>query len=142
MPSTYRQTLVALDQATGELRDAFMRQALPIILAYSYLATGAGAIPIPFVDLLLLPGIQVKMVMELAELHGQPLTGERFTELATTLGLGMVARQAAREVAKFVPIVGAAAGAALAGASTYALGRAFASITRRFTKGTSPSQAP
>ena len=37
----------------------------------------------------------------------------------------MMARQAAREVMKVIPVVGAAAGAALAGASTYALGRAF-----------------
>ena len=124
LPSTYRQTLVALDRDTGELRDAYLRQALPIILGYSYFAAGAGAIPIPFVDLFILPGIQIKMVMELAELHGQPMTGQRFREIATTLGLGMMARQAAREMAKFIPVLGAAAGAALAGASTYALGRA------------------
>jgi uncharacterized protein (DUF697 family)/predicted GTPase len=124
LPDLYRQTLLALDRATGELRDARMVQATPIILGYSYLAVAAGAIPIPFIDLFILPGIQMKMVAELATLHGQPMTAERFRELAATLGLSMIARQAAREVSKFIPIVGAAAGAALAGASTYALGRA------------------
>ena len=64
----------------------------------------------------------MKMVAELAKLHGQEMTAERFREMAATLGLSMMARQAAREVSKFIPIVGAAAGAALAGASTYALG--------------------
>lgn len=125
LPNAYRQTLVALDRLTGELRDAFLQQAMPIILGYSYLAAGVGAIPVPFVDLFILPGVQIKMVMEIAKLHNQPMTGERFTELASTLGLGMLARQASREIAKFIPVVGAAASAALAGASTYALGRAF-----------------
>jgi len=125
LPGAYRQTLLALDRETGVFREAFLQRAMPIILGYSYFAAGAGAIPIPFIDLVILPGIQIKMVMELAELHGQPLTGERFAEVATTLGMGIMARQAAREIMKIIPVIGAAAGAALAGASTYALGRAF-----------------
>ena len=125
LPDLYRQTLVALDRTTGELSDSYIAKAMPIILGYSYLATAAGAIPIPFVDLLLLPAIQIKMVMQIAKLYGQPFTRERFTEMTATLGMSMMARQAAREISKFIPFVGAAAGAAMAGASTYALGRAF-----------------
>jgi uncharacterized protein (DUF697 family)/predicted GTPase len=138
LPGAYRQTLTALDRATGELRDAASRQALPIILGYSYLASAAGAIPIPFVDLFILPGIQTKMVMELAKLYGQPTTGERFREAAATLGLGMMARQGVRELVKVVPIVGVAAGAALAGASTFALGKAFCFYYQRLREGHIP----
>jgi uncharacterized protein (DUF697 family) len=98
---------------------------MPRILAYSTLAATAGAIPIPWLDLLVLPGIQARMVYHLAELYGQPLSGQRFMELASTLGLGIVVRQAAREVIKFIPWVGSVAGGALAGASTFALGKAF-----------------
>jgi uncharacterized protein (DUF697 family) len=141
LPELYRQTLVALDRTTHELRDAYIAQAMPIILGFSYLAAAAGAIPIPFIDLFILPGIQVKMVMELAALHGQPLTGKGFAELAATLGLGMMARQAAREVSKFIPVVGAAAGAALAGASTYALGRAFCFYYQAIHEGHVPEPA-
>jgi uncharacterized protein (DUF697 family) len=141
LPVLYRQTLVTLDQATHELRDAHLAQALPLILGYSYLAAGAGAIPIPFLDLFILPGIQTKMVMELAKLYGQPLSGKGFLELASTLGMGMVARQAAREVAKFIPFFGLAAGAALAGASTYALGRAFCYYYRSVHEGHVPEPA-
>ena len=68
LPNAYRQTLVALDRVSGEMRDAISRQAMPIILGYSYLAVAAGAIPIPFIDMLILPGIQIEMVMELAKL--------------------------------------------------------------------------
>ena len=45
--------------------------------------------------------------------------------MATSLGIGILARQAVREVVKFIPYVGSVAGAAVAWASTYALGRAF-----------------
>ncbi len=141
LPSVYRQTLVALDRTTSELRDAVLQQAMPTILGYSYLAAAAGAIPIPFVDLFLLPGIQVQMVRELAKRYGQPMDAERFSELATTLGLGMAARQAVREVAKFIPFVGAAAGAAMAGASTFALGRAFCFYYRAVHEGHVPDPA-
>ena len=124
LPRAYRQTLRALDQASGELQDLYARRALPHIIGYSTLAATAGAIPIPWVDLFILPGIKTRMIYHLAQLYGQPLTGRRFVELASSLGLGMVVRQAIREVTKFIPYVGSVAGAALAGASTFALGKA------------------
>jgi uncharacterized protein (DUF697 family)/predicted GTPase len=125
LPAAYRQTLVTLQEAMRELKDLYARHALPRIIAYSTLAATAGAIPIPWLDLLILPGIQTQMIYHLAQFYGQPLTGRRFLELASTLGLGMVMRQAAREVVKFIPVVGSVAGGVLAGASTFALGKAF-----------------
>jgi uncharacterized protein (DUF697 family) len=125
LPAGYRQTLITLDEATKELQDLFARRALPHILGYSSLAATAGAIPIPWVDLLILPGIQTRMIYHLAQLYGQPLSAQRFMEMASTLGMGMAMRQAVREVVKFIPIVGSVAGAALAGGATYALGKAF-----------------
>jgi uncharacterized protein (DUF697 family) len=125
LPKGYRQSLIALDESTGEFRDAALKKAMPLIISYSTLAAGAGAIPVPFIDLLLLPAIQAKMVSELAQGYGQPLTAERFWEIASSLGTGVLARQAGREAAKFIPGIGVVAGAALAAATTYALGRAF-----------------
>jgi uncharacterized protein (DUF697 family) len=125
LPAAYRQTLITLDEATRELQDLYARRALPHILGYSSLAATAGAIPIPWVDMLVLPGIQTRMIYHLAELYGQPLTGRRFLEMASSLSMGMLVRQAVREVVKFIPVVGSVAGAALAGAATFALGKAF-----------------
>jgi uncharacterized protein (DUF697 family) len=125
LPAAYRHTLVSLDTATRELKDLYARHALPHILGYSSLAASAGAIPIPWVDLLLIPGIQTRMIYHLADFYGQPLSGRRFLELASTLGIGMAFRQAVRELVKFIPMVGSVAGAALAAASTLALGKAF-----------------
>jgi uncharacterized protein (DUF697 family) len=125
LPAAYRQTLLQLEQATRSLQDIFARHALPHILGYSSLAATAGAIPIPWVDLFLLPGIQTQMIYHLAQFYGQPLSRERFLEFAGTLGVGLLVRQGIREVVKFIPFVGSVAGAALAGSTTFALGKAF-----------------
>jgi uncharacterized protein (DUF697 family)/predicted GTPase len=125
LPDAYGQTLRQLSAMTSELKDLYARAAMPRIMAYSTLAATAGAIPVPWLDLFILPGIQTRMVYHLAELYGQPLTGVRFMELASTLGLGIMMRQAAREVIKFIPWVGSVAGGALGFATTFALGKAF-----------------
>jgi uncharacterized protein (DUF697 family) len=141
LPKAYRQTLLALDESTHEFRDAAVKRAMPLILSYSTLAAGAGAIPVPFVDLLLIPGIQAKMVHALAEVYGQPMTTERFWEIASALGTGVMARQAVRETAKFIPGIGVAAGAALAWGITFALGRAFCQYFQAIREGHMPDPA-
>jgi uncharacterized protein (DUF697 family)/predicted GTPase len=125
LPSAYRQTLATLDQSTHELKDLYAQAALPHILGYSSLAATAGAIPVPWVDMVLLAGIQTRMIYHLADFYGQPLTAQRFAELASTLGLGMLARQATREVLKIIPGFGSVVSAVSAAAATFALGKAF-----------------
>ncbi len=124
LPAAYRQTLLRLKEATDTLKDAHQRHAEPIILGYTSLAGTAGAVPIPFVDMVLLPGIQAKMAHHLGQIYGQPMTPERLRELAAAIGVGMISRQLVRQVVKFIPVVGSALGATVAAASTYALGRA------------------
>jgi len=133
LPGALGQTLVSLDRATGELQDLYSRRAEPYILSYSALAATAGAVPVPLVDLVLLPTIQTRMVYHLAQLAGQPMTGQRFAELASALGMGLLTRQLARQLFrslfKVIPFVGqtvgAVAGGAMGWAATYALGKAF-----------------
>jgi uncharacterized protein (DUF697 family) len=125
LPATYAQTLATFETLAHSLKDIYARQALPYLIGYSSLAATAGAVPIPWLDLLVLPGIQAQMINHLARLYGQPLSGKRFLEVASTLGLGMLVRQASREVVKFIPYVGSVAGGMLAGSSTFALGKAF-----------------
>ncbi|HEX4608059.1 MAG TPA: DUF697 domain-containing protein [Urbifossiella sp.] len=125
LPGAYRQTLLRLAEATEALKEVHLRHAVPVILGYASMAASAGALPVPFLDLLVIPGIQSRMVTHLARMYGQPMSHERFKEVAASLGAGLVARQAVREVVKVIPYVGSVAGAAVAWASTYALGRAF-----------------
>jgi uncharacterized protein (DUF697 family) len=125
LPEAFRQSLLTLEKATKTLQDYYSREALPYILGYSSLAATAGAIPMPWIDLLILPGIQTQMIYHLARLYGQPLSGERFLELSGTLGMGIALRQAIRELVKFIPFVGSLAGATMAASATFALGKAF-----------------
>jgi uncharacterized protein (DUF697 family) len=139
LPGAYRQTLITLDEATHELQDLYAKHALPHIMGYSSLAATAGAIPIPWLDLVIIPGIQTRMIYHLARYYGQPLTGQRFLEMASSLGMGVLLRQATREVMKFIPVVGSVAGSALAGASTFALGKAFCYYYSAVHKGHVPN---
>jgi uncharacterized protein (DUF697 family)/predicted GTPase len=141
LPEAYRQTMLTLDRATHEFTDRQTRDAQPVILGYSGLAATAGAVPVPWLDLLILPGIQSQMIGHLARRSGRPLDGRRFAELATSLGLGLLARQALRELTKLIPYVGSVAGAALAAASTYALGQAYLYYERAVLQGHVPNAA-
>jgi uncharacterized protein (DUF697 family) len=145
LPAAQAQSLRTLEAAQRDLQDLFARRAVPTILGYSSLAATAGAVPIPFVDLVLISGIQTRMVYDLANLYGQPMTTRRLGELASTLGLGMLTRQASRELIKVIPglgtVLGSVAGGALAGASTYALGKAFCYYYRAVLQGHVPSAA-
>lgn len=138
LPAAYRQTLLSLTEATRELQDLYARIALPHIIGYSSMAASAGAVPIPGLDLMILPAIQTRMIAHLARLYGQPLTATRFLELSSALGMGLMLRHAVRQLAKFVPVVGSMVGSALAGASTFALGKAFCYYYRAVHQGHVP----
>jgi uncharacterized protein (DUF697 family) len=129
LPDAQAQTLRNLGEALTSLQDAFVRRAMPTILSYSSLATTVGALPIPFVDVVMLSGLQSRMIYALARLYGQPLTAGRFLEVAGSLGLGLLMRMGARSAVKNIPwvgtILGSVTGGVMGGASTYALGRAF-----------------
>lgn len=141
LPDAYRQTLLRLKEATEALKDVHLRHAVPVILGYSTMAATAGGIPIPFVDMVIIPGIQARMAQHLAEFYGQPMTIDRFKEIAAAVGVGMVSRQLARQATKFIPVVGSAIGAAVGGASTYALGRALCYYFQATCEGHVPDAA-
>lgn len=141
LPDAFRQSLVRTNELTAKLKDLHQQHAGPIILGYATLAGTAGALPIPFVDLVLLPGIQTRMVYHLAKIYGQEMTAVRFLELAGSIGIGMLAKTAVRQVAKLIPGVGSAAGAALAAASTFALGKAFCLYYEQIHEGHLPDAA-
>ena len=141
LPDAYRQTLLRLKEATETLKDIHLRHAVPVILGYSTLAATAGGVPLPFVDMVLIPGIQGRMAQHLAGLYGQPMTVDRFREIAAAVGVGMVSRQLIRQATKFIPIFGSAVGAAVGGASTYALGRALCYYFEAVCEGHVPDAA-
>lgn len=141
LPEAYRQTLLQLKEATEALKDVHLRHAVPVIMGYSTMAATAGAVPVPFVDMVIIPGIQARMAQHIAGLYGQPMTTERFKEIAAAVGVGMISRQLARQATKFIPVVGSAVGAAVGGASTYAFGRALCYYFQAVHEGHVPNAA-
>ncbi|MFO0876931.1 MAG: DUF697 domain-containing protein [Gemmataceae bacterium] len=145
LPDAQAGTLRALLVAQRDLQDLFAQRAAPTIVAYSTLAGTAGAVPIPVVDLLLISAVQTRLVYDLANLYGQPMSPQRLGELAGTLGLGLLGRHAGRSLIKVVPglgsVVGSVAGGALAAASTYALGKALVYYYQAVLEGHVPDPA-
>ncbi|HNI22126.1 MAG TPA: hypothetical protein PLK47_04945, partial [Plasticicumulans sp.] len=89
---------------------------------------------LPAAGAVAVPAAQAKLLHNLATLYGltldRRLVGEFLGALGAGVGAGYLARWAGREIAKLIPgwgqTVGAAWGAATAGASTWALGEAAA----------------
>jgi uncharacterized protein (DUF697 family) len=141
LPDAYRQTLLRLKEATDTLKDIHLRHAVPVILGYSTLAATAGGVPIPFVDMVIIPGIQARMAQHLAGVYGQPMTVDRFREIAAAVGVGVISRQLIRQATKLIPIFGSAVGAAVGGTSTYAMGRALCYYFEAVCEGHVPDAA-
>jgi uncharacterized protein (DUF697 family) len=121
-PHAMYQTLQQLPQLTKELKSLHFRQAQPHILAYAVLAGAAGATPLPIADLPLISALQLKMLHTVASIYNQPMKVKTFLELAGTFGAGLLLRQGARSLLKFIPGFGNAISGLYAGATTYALG--------------------
>lgn len=139
LPEAFRESLATMDGAMALLKDVHQAAAAPWIAGYASLAATAAAVPVPFVDLLVLPGVQVRMIHHLAKIYGQPMSSARMVELGGALGLGLLTRQGLRELAKLVPYAGSALAATFAWASTYALGRAFCLYLEEVHRGHVPS---
>jgi uncharacterized protein (DUF697 family) len=107
-------------------------QAEKTVKKYVYWSIGAGLIPVPLVDLAALTGIQLKMIADLAKEYGIKFSKDSGKALLSSLLGGSVTAKGgpiAASAVKGVPLVGQAAGAltmpAVAGASTYAVGKVF-----------------
>ena len=107
-------------------------QALDRIKKYMYWSMGAGLIPIPAIDMGAVLAIQLKMVAVLAKQYGQNFSKQAGKAFIGSLVGGFLPVAGASPLAsliKAVPLIGQTAGVlampALAGASTYAVGKVF-----------------
>ena len=121
-PHAVYQTLRQLPELRHELKSLHFRQAQPHILGYAFAAAAVGAVPLPIADLPAISALQLKMLHTVASIYRQPLRVKSFLELISTVGLGVLFRQAARSLLKLIPGFGSAVSGFHAGATTYALG--------------------
>ena len=120
------------------------QKALKTVRKYMWWNIGAGLIPLPFVDLVALSGVQLKMLAEISKIYGVPfqancgkavagsLLGAAFPRLAVGTGvnyLDFMTGGAVVSLLKTVPLVGPVAAVTesvlLNGGSAWALGKAF-----------------
>ena len=83
-----------------------------------------GLIPLPFVDLVPLLGIQSGLVLSIARIYGYKITLSRAKELIATFGIGLIARTIFQQLSKLGGIPGWILSAAIAAATTMAIGYA------------------
>ncbi len=133
LPLGLRGMLGQTAEARQAIRDDLFRKAHPHIVAYAMAAGGAGAVPLPVVDVPLVLTAQAKMLHTIAEIYSQPMDLQRMTEIAGALGFGFLTRLGVRELVKLVPVpgLGPSVSALYAAASTYALG---AALCRYFSR--------
>jgi uncharacterized protein (DUF697 family) len=109
-------------------RQAQTEIAQVLVKSASAISTAIGAQPIPLADLPILTTLQLVMVSGIMYISGRERSLRAATEFVAALGVnvgaGMVLREGARAVLKFFPGWGNVVCGMVAGAGTYAIGRA------------------
>lgn len=111
----------------GRELPAYRRQAAQRIIRNATLVSlAAGLEPIPLIDIPILIGTQVRLVLRLAALYGEPIDSaealKHARELVVTMIGGLTMRFLAEQAAKAVPFGGDIIAGAIAGAATWSIG--------------------
>jgi small GTP-binding protein domain len=97
-----------------------------VIRNATLMSLAAGLEPIPFVDIPILLGTQIRLVLRLAALYGESMEEEaarkHARELIATIAGGLSLRYLAQQAAKAVPFGGDFVAGAIAGAATWSIG--------------------
>jgi uncharacterized protein (DUF697 family) len=123
-------------------RQAQLHVAQMLIKSTTGICAAIGAQPIPLADMPILTSLQVLMVSGIMYISGRERSLRAATEfiaaLGANLGAGMLLREGARAMLKFFPGWGNVVCGMVAGAGTYAIGRA---ATAYFLEGASLKDA-
>lgn len=108
-------------------------KAREIVKNHMWMSVGAGLIPIPWVDLAAIAGVQLKVLAALSKIYGVPFHKNygkaAIASLASFVLPHAMAFGTAGSILKLIPIIGTLPGAvwqsAISGAYTWALGNVF-----------------
>jgi len=106
----------------------YRREAAQRIIRNATLVSlAAGLEPIPLVDIPILLGTQIRLVLRMAALYGEPLNSadgrNHARELVATMAGGLGLRYLAEQAAKAVPFGGDFVAGIIAGAATWSIGQ-------------------
>lgn len=123
-------------------RHAQLHVAQMLIKSTTAICAAIGAQPIPLADMPVLTALQVLMVSGIMYISGRERSLRAATEFITAMGanvgFGMLLREGTRAMLKFLPGWGNVVCGMVAGAGTYAIGRA---ATAYFLEGASLKEA-
>jgi uncharacterized protein (DUF697 family) len=124
LPNEARVEMVRL----GGDREAQLQIAELLVKSTSAICAAIGAQPIPLADLPILTTLQLVMVSGIMYISGRERSMRAATEfigaLGANVGLGMILREGTRAALKFFPGWGNVVCGMVAGAGTFAIGRA------------------
>ncbi len=137
LPAAHRAAFAAAQKIN---RDLNREAAEDYVTAAVTAAAAAAAIPIPFADVATMAPVQAGMLIGVSSAFGLTLDQQQIVKLvAATLGcmaISLAGRWAVGSALKFVPgagtIVGSALNAAVAGATTRAIGKAYINFLYQF----------
>lgn len=128
--------VLAVNTPASERRRA---SAMKLVERFSLWSAAAGFIPVPFVDLAAVGGVQIQMLRRIAKIYGVPFSENRGKALVVGLAGSIIPASSgigAASVMKGVPVVGTAVSAlvmpTLSAGATYAIGMTF---IRHFASG-------
>lgn len=108
----------------GRQLPQFRREAAnKLVRSATLISLAAGLEPIPLVDIPILLGNQIRLVLRIAAVYGEPMSAQHMRELVTTIAGGLLMRYLAEEAAKAVPFGGDLVAGAIAAAGTWAMGQ-------------------
>jgi uncharacterized protein (DUF697 family) len=109
-------------------KEAQAQIASSLLKSFTAVCGVIGLQPIPLADMPILTTLQTLMIGLIIYTTGKPVTARTFGEFVGALGLnigaGILFREGARAIIKIVPVWGNAVSGMVAGAGTYAVGRA------------------
>jgi uncharacterized protein (DUF697 family) len=124
LPNTAKIEIIRISRD----REAQQHVAQMLIKSTTAICTAIGAQPIPLADMPILTALQVMMVSGIMYVSGRERSlraaAEFITALGANMGAGMLLREGARAILKFFPGWGNVVCGMVAGAGTYAIGRA------------------
>ncbi len=131
--SEKKDPVVVAEAAGSEMTDESRNEvASKLVDRFSLWSGAAGLIPVPFVDVVTVGGVQLQMLRRLSQIYGVPFSDNMGKSVIASLAGSMIPATSGMGVAsalKGVPVVGTTIAVltmpALSAGATYAIGKAF-----------------
>ena len=125
--------MATAEKETKEVNIENLDTAKDLVTKYMWWTMGAGLIPIPFIDLIAVSGVQIKMLKDMSDIYDiefkENIGKSTVSALLGSVVPNQVAAGSVGSLLKMVPLVGPIVGglsmSLFSGAATYAIGKIY-----------------